>query len=335
MASIACSTVAAGGSSPPAACRGAAFGLGITGTFPAPGLWTGTETAPSRQVTLELVPRATLQRLWLGSGWEPLRRLPVGDDGQMLALDEHQEHGYLVDVGGFGSYLITPDGQRVLLAPEPIEPWRWQRLLTAQVLPIAALAQGLELFHASAVAVEGRVLAFTAGSGAGKTTLAARLMLAGATFVSDDVLAVEEVQGDLVAHPGPTLMNLSDSTAESLRAEERAELGTRLGGDEAGPRLLVRRKAASLPLRAIYILRRQAGRRSGVRLSRLSPPSPDLLLGAGFAAAIRPPARLLRRLNLCAQVAARTAVFVIEAPAKGPPQAVAEAVLRHAQRSVP
>jgi hypothetical protein len=232
--------------------------------------------------------------------------------------------------------LIARGGRRALLAPAPIEPWRWQRLLTAQVLPIAAIAQGLELFHASAVAVEGGALAFTGGSGAGKTTLAAHLMLAGATFVCDDVLAVEVARGDPIAHPGPALMNLQDSTGGPLSAARRAELGTNLGCDEAGPRLLVRRKApAALPLRAIYVLRRRAGREGGVRLSRLSPPSPELLLGAGFATAIRPPARLIRRLDLCARLAARTAVFAVEAPAQGPPEAVAEAVLRHARRRAP
>jgi hypothetical protein len=314
---------------------GAAFGLDLAGDFPAPGLWTGAAPASAaRPVSLEIVPHAMLERPSPGRGWEPLRRQQIDRDGRMLALDEHREHGYWMHVDGFGSHLIARDGRRILMAPAAVEPWRWQRLLTAQVLPIAALAQGVELFHASAVALGSSVLAFTGRSGAGKTTLASQLMIAGATFVCDDALAVEQISGDMIAHPGPALMNLRDCAARPLSVEERGELGTDLGCDEAGPRLLVRRKATALPLRALYVLRRRAGSNGGVLVNRLSPPKADLLLGAGFATALRPSARLIRRLDLCAQLAARTAVFAIEAPAQAGPKVVADAVLGHARRSV-
>ncbi len=140
------------------------------------------------------------------------------------------------------------------MAPGAVEPWRWQRLLTAQALPVAALLQGLELFHASAVQLHGRVLAFAGASGAGKTSLAAQLLLAGATFVADDVLAVEPEGEVVIVHPGPALMNLRRSTPGLLDAHERARLGVEVGRDEGGLRLLVRRKAQSSPLHAIYLL---------------------------------------------------------------------------------
>jgi hypothetical protein len=208
--------------------RGTAFGLELAGSFTAPGLWTGTETMGGRRLSLEIVPREAVESLRRGHGWQTLRRMPVDDEGRMLTLDEHREHGYGVHVDGFGSYLIAGEGRRALLVPPSIEQWRWQRLLTAQVLPIASLAQGLELFHASAVEVEGGVLAFTGGSGAGKTTVAAQLMLAGATFVCDDALAVEVARDDVIAHPGPALMNLRETSARLLSANERAR-----GGDAA------------------------------------------------------------------------------------------------------
>jgi hypothetical protein len=329
-------TDVAGGPSRNAGVRhGVAFGLEIAGTFQGPGLWTGEENGVPRRVSLEMIPAAALERSRADCGWETLRRIRVDDDGRMLILDGHLEHGYRVHADGFGSYLISRDGRRVLLAPEPVEAWRWQRLLTAQVLPIASLLQGLELFHASAVELDGHGLAFTGGSGAGKSTLAAHLMLAGATFVCDDALAVEGTGGEVLAHPGPALMNLRDSTAELLSADERANLGTRLGCDEAGARLLVRRAAAALPLEAIYVLRRSAGWTGGVRLRRLSPPAPEVLLGAGFGTVIRTSHRLIRRLDVCALLAARTAVFAIEAPAQAPPKALAAAVLRQVRQGEP
>jgi hypothetical protein len=274
-----------------------------------------------------------LDRTWRDRGAERGVRRPVSHGRPVIALDEHPDRGYLLRVDGVGAYGIARDGSRALLAPEPIEGWRWQRLLTAQVLPIAALAQGLELFHASAVSLHGHLLAFTGPSGAGKTTLAAQLMLAGANFVSDDVLAVERVGDELIAHPGPGLMNLRHSAARLFTIHERRLLGSELGRDEAGSRMLVRREARALPLGALYLLRRAAGRSAGVDIARLSAPSPRLLLAAGFGAAIQTPARLVRRLDLCADLARRTAVFALEAPANAPPAALADAVLRHTRRN--
>jgi hypothetical protein len=313
--------------------RGVAFGLRIAGAFPAPGLWTAAATAARRRVSLGIVPPAALAQWWPDCEGEPLLRLPLGDNGPILALDEHPERGYRLRVDGFGDYLIAGDGQRVLLTPGPVECWRWQRLLTAQVLPIAALAQGLELFHASAVALDGRVLAFAGASGAGKTTLAARVMLADAAFVSDDVLALERVGDEVIAHPGPALMNLRESTEQLLSAHERKRLGVEIGRDKAGPRLLVRREAQALPLHAICLLRRTSSRNDRVRVVRLSAPGPAELLGAGFGTVIRTPARLVRRLDLCAHMARHTTVFALEAPVQAGPEALAEAVLRHAQWS--
>ena len=284
-----------------------------------------------RRVSLELVDRPPLERWWPARDAEPLLRRPVGHEGLVLAVDEHRRHGYLVWVDGFGAYLIARDGRRVLLQPGRSESWHWQRLLTAQVLPIAALAQGLELFHASAVQLEGRVLAISGAGGAGKTTLAAALMLAGATFVTDDVLALELARDDLIAHPGPALMNLRESAAGPLSTWDGA-LGVELGRDDAAARLLVRREDRALPLQAIYYLRR-ASRYDRVRIEALYPPSPGLLLGSAFGTAIQTPGRLVRRLELCARIARHIGVFALDAPAQASPAALARAVLRHARRS--
>jgi hypothetical protein len=314
--------------------HGVAYGLRVTGDFPARGLWTGVGSADMRSASLEFVPQAALAGRWPARGAESLLWLPVDGSGQVLALDAHEQEGYLVHAGRFGAYLIAPDGKRVLMAPGAVEPWRWQRLLTAQALPVAALLQGLELFHASAVQIHGRVLAFAGASGAGKTSLAAQLLLAGATFVSDDVLAVEPEGEVVIVHPGPALMNLRRSTLGLLDAHERARLGVEVGRDEGGLRLLVRRKAQSSPLQAIYLLRSGGRSAAGIRLERLSPPAPRHLLGAAFGTAIRTPTRLVRRLDLCAHIARHIPVFALEAPAHATPDALAETVLRHAPGSV-
>ena len=227
--------------------RGVAFGLRISGAFPAPGLWTGAGTAARCRASLEIVPPETLTCSWSEVQTEQILRLPAGGNRPDLLVEAHPTRGYLVRAEGFGAYLIAADGRRVRLAAGQVEDWRWQRLLTAQVLPIAALLQGLELLHASAVQLRGRVLAFTGAGSGGKTTLAARLLLAGANFVTDDVLAIERVDDEVIAHPGPALMNLRLSKAGIFDARERARLGAELGRDGGGARLRVTREGGCVP----------------------------------------------------------------------------------------
>lgn len=315
--------------------RGVAFGLRISGDFQAPGLWTGAGTPAMRRASLGIVSRATLERSWSEPESERLLRLSAGRNGPTLLVDAHPERGYLVRARGFGAYLITPGGRRVRLAPGTVERWRWQRLLTAQVLPVAALAQGLDLLHASAVHMRGRVLAFCGAGSAGKTTLAARLVLAGATFVSDDVLALERAGDEVIAHPGPALLNLRESGPGPpvFDDDERVRLGVELGRDEAAARLQVRRRASASPLSAIYLLRRSSEGGGHVRLERLHPRATSRLLGAAFGTFIRTPARLTRHLDLSAHLARRVPMFALEAAADVRPDALSEAVLHQVSGS--
>jgi hypothetical protein len=307
--------------------HGVAYGLRLTGGFRAPGLWSGVGSTDMRSVRLEIASPAEVARSWSSRGGGPLLRSPATRD-PLLILHAHPHGGHLVCADGFGAYLVDPDGRSILLAPGPVESWRWQRLLTAQVIPVAALLQGLELFHASAVQLDGRVLAFAGASGAGKSTLATWMLLAGATFVADDVLALEREGNAVIAHPGPPLMNLRESTLRWLDPDERARVGMELGCDEGGARLHVRRRAPAGPLHAIYVL--PPGRASDIGFKRVSPPKPAQLLGAAFGSAIKTRQRLARRLDLCAHLARHIPVFELEAPAKAPPNAIAEALLDHA-----
>ena len=82
----------------------------------------------------------------------------------------------------------------------------WERFLLAQVLPLAAVMAGHEVLHASAVTLGGRALGLAGPSGAGKSTLARLLGTSGATFLTDDVLALSEDENGVRAHPGPALV---------------------------------------------------------------------------------------------------------------------------------
>jgi len=63
----------------------------------------------------------------------------------------------------------------------------------------------MTVLHASCVAIGGRGVLLTGGSGVGKSDLALRLIDRGATLVGDDGVAVAARAGRLHARPGPNI----------------------------------------------------------------------------------------------------------------------------------
>ena len=85
---------------------------------------------------------------------------------------------------------------------DEVEMRGWQ---LRQVAPtVAAFFERLTL-HASAVAIDSRVLAFVAGSGTGKSTLAWALVKAGAAPLSDDLLPIRFDDRPIVPTDGARL----------------------------------------------------------------------------------------------------------------------------------
>ena len=83
------------------------------------------------------------------------------------------------------------------------------------------------MLHASAVVLDGAAVAFTAPSGTGKSTLAAHLVAAGASFLTDDVLALDDRNGVVEAHSGPARTSVSPAELRTMTPHDRALLGAR------------------------------------------------------------------------------------------------------------
>jgi len=118
-----------------------------------------------RRVSLEEVAAPALTELWRSRDARSIvdRRTPHGR--RVMSIESHPRLGYRIATPGHGRYVVSGDGTRIR-AELPRSPgWRWQRLLFAQALPLAASLHGLVLFHASAVAIGGRAVAFVAASG--------------------------------------------------------------------------------------------------------------------------------------------------------------------------
>lgn len=130
--------------------------------------------------------------------------------------------------------------------------------------------------HASAVAVDRRAAAFLSTHGAGKSGLAAALMRAGASLLTDDVFPLEERNGAFLGRPGyPQMRMWPDEATHFLGGFEHLPI--------VHPELSKRRVPiigpggfgtfhdAPLPLGCLYLLERQPDGDARIEIREVSP----------------------------------------------------------------
>jgi hypothetical protein len=304
---------------------GRAFGLEIESTFSIPCIAAGTTGASSRRTRLERARGSEIARLWPSEGASRLWRWPREGDVRQ-AIDFHPQSGFRISTPGFGLHLLSPDGRLVRSRLEGAE-WAWQRLLFGQVLPLAATLQGLPLLHAAAVGVGGEAIALLAASGTGKSSTVAHLIARGASFFTDDALAVELGDGAVYAHPGAGMLNLDPVQLTTMTASQRRLLGRQIARTDelqVAPPLCPR----PLPLAALYLVSRDDGP-GALSIQQLGQPEPTSLLAASFTPFLKTAEFLARHLDACAALARRVAVFALHVPGGVGAGEVAEAILTH------
>ena len=226
-----------------------AFGLTIESDFALPG---AEPAAPGRDLALRFAGRDELEAL----AAEPrvLRYLHLFDDCPYAML-EGPDGNMLICYGHRAIFHLSTDGRVLRCAPTERNDPIWQRVLLDTVLWTVSLLRGYEQLHASAVRTANGVVAFTAASGGGKTSLAAEFLRRGAALYTDDILALEQRDGVVVAHRGPALMNLPRSLVPEIAGE--ANVLADFGEEQW---VQVQRPALSAePLAAVVIVARAAG----------------------------------------------------------------------------
>lgn len=239
-------------------------------------------------------------------------------DGEVLFQIARSELGYRIAGPRYGTAVISPDGSLVRGSPGTGGLADWQRLLIGQVLPFAAVLRGLEVLHASAVAIDGEAVAFLGHSGAGKTSLAMALCRLGAEFLADDVLSIERRGDHLLGHPGAPVAGVDSDQVESLRSPA---CGPVLAEDSTEAMVRMRPHASPLPLKAIFVLERNL---EGPLRPRFEPVvAPQVLLAATFNLVLLERPRLEALLDVCALAAAGRVERVVVGPG-GDASALAE-----------
>ena len=195
----------------------------------------------------------------------------------------------------------------------------WQRVLLDTVLWTVSLLRGFELLHASAVTNDHGLIALVARTGGGKTSLAAELQSRGATLFSDDIVALENTGGEVIAYPGPPLMNLP-------RALAPAQVGGTVVADFGEERWveLDRGPVAAAPLAAVVLVNRVPGETAHCSITDAT--SLTLLPHAVSLPHLADRAR--RRFDIFGSVVANAPVLSLHADPAVPPSELADLIDR-------
>ncbi len=256
--------------------------------------------APPSRVRLD---EGELDRRWHTLDSEPLRmrELRFGDV-LLLSVDYAEPAGYLLWAREFGRVLISPDGLELLCEPDPATHEHWASILTAQALPLAATIRGMEVFHASGVVLEGRALLFAGPPGAGKSSLAAAFVRAGAQLLSDDAVALRLSGDSLTAHAGSMVLQLRAEEDQTLSSGERLALGAALASSTDKRRYSTEEVPEPAPLGGLFLLERSAQQPT---VEALPAVDPFELIASTFNLSVRTPARLRRQLDVVSAIASQ------------------------------
>jgi hypothetical protein len=306
------------------------FGLAVDAAIAVPGLTPAPgERLPARRCRLSLAAEEELEREWPAAEAERVHEEHVeGEPGVARTIDRHPVLGYRLYARHFGLARVSADGTDVRCAVPQMPLWLWQRFLVGRILPIAAVVQGLEAMHASAVAWDDRAVGIVAPSGVGKSSLALHLVLSGATLVTDDVIALEPSDGSFIAFPGPGVIGVRTDQRDAL-ASALAGHGGKLLGEADKAYLEMPRASRPLPLAGLYMLR-PAAAGTPVAIEQLRPVDPSSLLSNTFVVWVRTPERLLTHLDTWAQLATSVPCYEVIRPDDVEARALAESIEEHA-----
>jgi hypothetical protein len=293
-----------------------AYGLRVETDLNLPGTQPDRPGNPPHAVTLRAAAAAELPSLLDEPRY--LRNLQAYD-GAAFAMLEGSEGDVLFAYGRSALFHLSHDHTTLRYAVTAQDDPAWQRVLLDTVLWTVSLLRGFALLHASAVTTGHGLVALVARTGGGKSSLAAEFLRRGATLFSDDIVALDQAGDELVAHPGPPLMNLPRVIAAAqVGGTVVAEFGDErwVALDGAG--------AAPSPLAAVVLINRVAGETA--RCSVTEATSLTLLPHGVSLPHLADRAR--RRFDIFGSVIAAVPVLSLHADPSVPPSELADLINR-------
>lgn len=229
------------------------FGLTLSSAFPFAHRLGAGQGGPDLTVSLHLssppLPPGHGRRLY-SSPWRD-------ESGESVAHLDRFPGTDILRFPGIAAFHLEPSRIRVHLL-DPNRPDLMELRLLGPVLSYWLERLGIPMLHAAAVRMDAGAVGFIAHSGGGKSSLAAALLEAGASLLSDDLLPVEESNGTFLARPGFPQMRMEPDSARHF-------LGTVEGLAAVSPddtKLHVPVASfcdSAIPLSALYLVERQPG----------------------------------------------------------------------------
>jgi hypothetical protein len=312
-----------------------AFGLSLSfDDVPPPGAWETRDAPPSSAAHLpslqvRTVAAQAIEDSWSGFqeiGWEGLIDGAPFVVERGLAGDHRFVHGAHPDQGSAPAegtravHHLSADASVLRCAPTDPDDPSWWRVVLDSVLFTVALLRGYEALHAGAVATPDGVIAITAASGGGKSTLLSELLGRGLPLMADDVLVLGPKGTDPpICYPAPPLMTIPTTRISTLAMEPLEGICSL--EDELW--IAVSVHPEPLPLKALVVLDRQPGLNFFIEQieDQLAP-----LLGSlmSFPSS---PERQRARFELASALASKTTLWRLSADVDTPPAALADKLL--------
>lgn len=178
-------------------------------------LYGVTVSLPFACFTLPELSGETVPDITVVEGRVPRRLEAPGATGENW---EASPGRYLLRGGRRAGRFLVEGGERITLERNPAaEDAMLAGHFLAAVIAALMRQRGCLVLHANTLALEGRGIAISGTTGAGKSTTLSALLAGGATMVSDDVTVVRRGEsGRIEALPGIPKLNLCEDAALAL-----------------------------------------------------------------------------------------------------------------------
>jgi hypothetical protein len=338
-----------------------AFGLSLLFDVAPPGSWVaraageagirGAASLPSLEI------RSSVSAQAIEDSWSGLQEIGWAGviDGAPFVVERGVagDHRFVHGDGIRAIHHLSPDASVLQCAPaDPADP-SWWRVVLDSVLFTVALLHGYEALHAGAVATPDGVIAITAASGGGKSTLLSELLGRGLALMADDVLVLE-ARGDVLeardaareprndalearsadfslsplTYPAPPLMTVPKTRLPILREGNLGE-----GNYSGTPEIIcslddehwiaVPVYPEPLRLKSLVLLDRQPGLQ--LSLEKIEDPLAPLM--GSLMNFPRTPERQRTRFELASTLASNTTLWRLTADMDTPPDVLADTLL--------
>lgn len=242
------------------------FGLFLRSNVPIPGL-----------KKVELISQVPVVCVQLYEAGTPSHEFPRGEEdltytSSYLGLNAEPALRIWKIAGGSHLHLAYSDGMEFWLDREGNNVWgAWpgessledaSTYVLGPVLGLLLRLRGVTCLHASAVVIGGRAVAFVGSAGAGKSTTTASLARRGFEALSDDIVALSEIDGIFRVMPAYPYLSLWPESVDMLYGSPEAlprfigNWEKRYLADGTGGVTFAERP---LPLGAVYLLGEREG----------------------------------------------------------------------------